>query len=97
MTINTPIRTVDISNDFTPSVIHNPRVIVLKPYFFSILNVLYKLKGIDSRDSAYIKIRKNTNPDRIKGRFSEIIQELYKSRIPPNRNIRKRNWERFIS
>src|SRR3990172_1918499 len=83
--ITSPVSTVDMSIDFIESLIHNPDVIVLKPYLFSILKTEYKLKGIDINVSAKRRIIKNINPERMKGRFNETTHELYKSNIPPNR------------
>ena len=50
--LTSPSSTVDISKDLIKSLNHNPGVIVLKPYLFSILKTEYKLKGIDKSVSA---------------------------------------------
>ena len=74
--------------DLMVSLIHNFGVMVLKPYLFSILNVLYRLNGMDIIVSPYVMSRKNINPERIKERFRDTIHELY---IFRSTNKKKRN------
>ena len=64
-------------SDLIVSLIHNLGVMVLKPYLFSILNVLYRLNGMDIIVSPYVMSRKKINPERIKESLRDTIHELY--------------------
>ena len=74
--------------DLIVSLIHNLGVMVLNPYLFSILNVLYRLNGMDNIVSPYVMSRKKINPERIKDNFRDTIHELY---IFRNTNKKTRN------
>jgi len=66
----------EITRDFTKSASHNLKVMVLKPYLFSMEKVRYRLNGMPRNSPAYDKSRKKSQPEIRNERLRVVIHEL---------------------